>query len=96
MVIRLCVSGIGFTHSSSVLVSTRVCAAFSPSTRTRSSHVCEIDRSSCRSVLAFLWIVVSEVREGDPGVPGCFTGEDVGVEGPRNEARRLLMPAYDE
>ena len=83
------------THSSSVLASTNVCAAFSPSSRTMFSHVCEIERSSCSSVLSFRWNVDSERRDGDKGVMtgvvGRGTGVDVGVDGPLNDARRLLM-----
>ena len=45
------------TYSSSVLASTNARAAFSPSRRTMSTNVCDVEPSSWRSVLSLRWIV---------------------------------------
>ena len=82
------------TYSRSVRASTRLLAAFSPSTRTMSSQFSVTVRTSCNILRVLRWYVDSADREGEAGVFGCDTcrtGDAVGVEGPRNEANLPLI-----
>lgn len=56
------------------------------------------DRISCSEALVLRWKVDSTCLEGDEGENGglCCAGEDVGVEGPRNEASLLLIVDQSE
>lgn len=51
-----------------------------------------MERSSCRSVLVLRWKVDSVCLEGEAGDIGGLNlaGDDDGVEGPRNDASRLM------
>ena len=83
-------------HSRSVRASTSSLAAFNPSISTKSSHVSVMERSSCRSILVLRWKVDSVCLEGEAGKLGGlnFSGEDEGVEGPLNDASRLMKSVF--
>ena len=57
-----------------------------------------MERSSCRSVLVLRWKVDSVCLEGEAGEFGGLNlaGEGDGVEGPRNDASRLIVTVLDE
>ena len=83
-------------YSKSVRVSVSSWAAFNPSMRTRSSHVCAMARSSWSNVRVLRWKVDSVEREGEAGDCGCrrclgWTGDVVGVEGLWNDLSLLLI-----
>lgn len=68
-------------------------AAFSPSTKTISSQFSVTVLKSYSRVLTFRWYVDSTAREGDAGTDcdADLTGEEVGVDGPRKDDKRLIL-----